>query len=144
MATKFFLDAENGALAFQKLQDYIDQDNGVYLGTLTDALDPNTFGGSNTLNVKNVALAALFIRPSVSSETYDFTVYGGIQLTGDALSIHIDMSDWYVMDSETGATGNKIIMVDCRMIDYLTVFFPTPPGTDGTASIFPIPYEVSE
>lgn len=141
---KFFLDAEGGALAFRKLQDYIDQDNGNYLGTLTDPLDPSDFSGSNTLDVKNAALAAIFIKPDVASDAYDYIVYGGINLTGDAASLHLDMSGWYALGSESAATAAKPVLVDCRYIDYLTIHFTSPPASGGKCSMFPIPYEESE
>lgn len=141
MAVNFFIDADNGSLAFQKEQDYPDWDNSVYdanAGTTWTA-DPGTINEvGRALDVRNVRKAIIIISPVGTPGTYDFTVKAG--------SNSSNISGWYAFDGGdyAGIAGNLYIGVDCLGVDYLTVVVDAlSVYTELEIEMAPIPFETS-
>lgn len=153
MSSKFFLDADGGALAFKKLQDYADWSNSIIVDDAHTemAADPSTVNASETdvLDVTNMMYALVYIK--TVSASYGFTLKAGNpggNNTGGAVNADtdaIDMTDWYPVDDGvyTGQNGNKIIGVDTTGMELLTLVFDSAPS-DADVALVPVPFETTE
>lgn len=155
MAPKFFLDAENGALAFEKLQDYGDVENALFIENAHTAMvsDPATtpiVADGVVLDVTNYAEALILIKPSDPADVYNLEIKKGINadnsggtLSSNVDSDNIDLTGWYTIDGGDydSLSGNFCIGVRTVGIEYLTVVFDTAPTSAANMMLLPIPYE---
>ena len=134
---KFFLDAVGGSLAFIKEQDFVNQDEVVSDNSNPVALPSVPFDPVNEaiLSVSNIRSAVITFDLTDIADTYGFVVYAGLNYTTDP--------NWFRYDggTYTGITGNLVIGVDVKGIDYLCVVYSAAPSSGSIIKYAPIPFE---
>lgn len=117
---KFFLNANQGSLAFMKEQDFADWDNSVYeadAGANMATLPATPFDVSTQkiIETSNVRKCVIALKRSNSSATIDFEIYAGINSTNQV--------GWYALDGGdyTAVDKDVLIGVDTLGVDYVTV-----------------------
>lgn len=120
MAQKFFLNANQGSLAFMKEQDFADWDNSVYeadAGSNMAALPATPFdtAAQKIIETSNVRKCVLAFKRSDGAATIDFEVFAGINST--------NQEGWYALDGGEYSAVDKDIFVgvDVLGVDYVTV-----------------------
>lgn len=120
MAQKFFLNANQGSLAFMKEQDFADWDNSVYeadAGSNMASLPATPFDTSTQkiIETSNVRKCVIALKRSDVAASVDFEVYAGID--------SVNQVGWYALDGGdyTGVTKDLFVGVDVLGVDYITV-----------------------
>lgn len=147
MPAKFFLDATDGSLAFQKEQDFPDWDNSIYEAAAQTNwnTDPGTtvfadhVASGRILDVRTTRRAVILLNPTGTPGSYDFTVKAGAN-SGN-------IAGYYDLDGGvyTGESGLLYVGVDTLGIDYLLVVVDNLTTYTALAvEVVPLPYETTE
>jgi hypothetical protein len=140
---RFFLDANNGAFAFKKIDDIPDTVNSTYTSdAMTDGwnVDPISYVvAGRVLNVENVPEVVLVFKRSDPSATFSFNVLMGINST------NLPSPTWFVPDdgAYVAIDSDRMIAVNCRYSHYISIDMVSVSVGSVAVEIFPMQYEES-